>query len=77
MKLNGIELTTPNEVVIPIIRSTGPIYFVAKAVHNYDEYDKMADKVYGEMTSLLPGVVECINRLKDNGFKIAVASSPS
>jgi hypothetical protein len=41
MKLNGKKITTANEVVIPIIRTTGNLYFVARAVEDPGEYDRM------------------------------------
>lgn len=41
MKLNGKKITTANEVVIPIIRTTGNLYFVARAVEDPSEYDRL------------------------------------
>lgn len=41
MKLNGVKLTSINEVVIPIVRSTGNLYFVARAIEDPGEYDRL------------------------------------
>jgi len=41
MKLNGKKITTANEVVIPIIRTTGNLYFVARAIEDPGEYDRL------------------------------------
>ena len=41
MKFNGQPLTTSSEVIVPIIRSDGNLFFVVRAVEDPDEFNKL------------------------------------
>jgi len=38
MKINGVTLESRNEVIIPILRNSGNIYFLAYAVSDHSEF---------------------------------------
>ncbi|HPT70880.1 MAG TPA: hypothetical protein PLE74_01200 [Candidatus Cloacimonadota bacterium] len=41
MKVNGKKIDGPSEVVIPVIRASGDIYFKAKAVLNFETFNAL------------------------------------
>lgn len=41
MKFHGQPLTTSSEVIVPILRSDGNLYFIVRAVEDPDEFNKL------------------------------------
>ena len=56
MKMNGVKLECPNEVVLVLPRPVEDIIFKAKAVMDYDEFEKVCPEPKPQVRTIKGGV---------------------
>jgi hypothetical protein len=71
MRINGEELSSLNEDVLVLPRAKSPIVFHGRALHDFDEFDKMVPTPKPPRILKKSGSTE---DLQDSGFKQQVAA---